>query len=882
MTWIIRRAVEPLLRAVSWRGRCGSIHLYRKPSYLSDGINLFIVGIHGGHLDMLADSLADAAWLVKHRPFGSTPIILGDWNVDLLPDFAEDPWAGRRSHSQVLADAQRKDQLMSFLEASRLVLAVPTEVRSPPGGVFALECLLAPITRLPVGEQANRFLPSAIDFAAGKADAIGKVMLHWRGVPADHAMMQVSVRHCFVHVPQRKRLWTCTDPEACSASLLMSGCEPFVDATAFHSRVLELQATWADRTTCAQRRRDRIPIHIRSLYARIADTREEHDRKFLQRQAHLMLKSWIKRRIDERAVATIAGGHLFSKAKRLYPLQTLLVEQGDGVVELADQALWAPHIGRQFESKWGVGLLQARANIMDYLRRSEGRCIQLQSGEVADACSKIRNRGKTDHYGVTVEAVRIMARTFPSCVTRFFETFLSSSTAMAEMRLRGRVEGKEASVSPPAKLRAITPLPAILQVADVIVADRIHSFISRTLVAPKGCWVGALPKTQPLEITHGLQSVIEKGLDDRGAAAVAQADIEKYYDSLPVVLVAQWLEHHGFCRSWCAAAVRMQLLPSVELAAGSVTVSIGHRSAGSLTGSRVAGALGRVPVEETMAARAHIWQCDGFPGPPGTVLTLASYVDNLFAASRTIPGAVRILEDAETHLAARWRLRIKPSSRSCMAAAYAVDDTPDQNRWPQTREFAALGHVVQDNGATLACWSRTKKAMWRAFFANCACQNARALPAESRLRLIDRAVLPVLDYRSTRWPASRQRGAEMDRMQRKMAVIAMRVPMMIGEPVADFCRRRARLAGVHCRQVGLWSIRHATRVLAWRDHLERPANAAAWPAALLHHRGRRWLEQRRLACGSTSVIAGRTGTRAAPDHVHTRWHDGLEYAKTIV
>ena len=47
-----------------------------------------------------------------------------------------------------------------------------------------------------------------------------------------------------------------------------------------------------------------------------------------------------------------------------------------------------------------------------------------------------------------------------------------------------------------------------------------------------------------------------------------------------------------------AAAARQQLLPRVSLRVGDVSAELGKRSRGSLTGSRVAGALGRIFVEE--------------------------------------------------------------------------------------------------------------------------------------------------------------------------------------------------------------------------------------------------------------------------------------------
>ena len=125
---------------------------------------------------------------------------------------------------------------------------------------------------------------------------------------------------------------------------------------------------------------------------------------------------------------------------------------------------------------------------------------------------------------------------------------------MSEIVVSGRAFGKESSVTPATALRAILPLPAVMQVLDVLLPAAVEDHVSRVLPAVPECFVGARPRTQCLDIAHGLQTVIEKGLDNFGGAAVAQADIEKYYDSLPVLRIARWLIAHGTPPShaaWC-------------------------------------------------------------------------------------------------------------------------------------------------------------------------------------------------------------------------------------------------------------------------------------------------------------------------------------------
>ena len=128
--------------------------------------------------------------------------------------------------------------------------------------------------------------------------------------------------------------------------------------------------------------------------------------------------------------------------------------------------------------------------------------------------------------------------------------------------------------------------------------------------------------------------------------AVAQQDIAQYYDSLSPVLLVEWLQKHGASETACACILRHQMLPRVRLQIGNVEIQIRDRSSGTLTGSRVAGMLGRVPVESVVADRHVHWLRWGYPAETCT-LTVSTYVDNLFSASRSLHGAISILENFE-------------------------------------------------------------------------------------------------------------------------------------------------------------------------------------------------------------------------------------------
>ena len=103
-----------------------------------------------------------------------------------------------------------------------------------------------------------------------------------------------------------------------------------------------------------------------------------------------------------------------------------------------------------------------------------------------------------------------------------------------------------------------------------------------------------------MDIAHGIRSAVEKALDNKSQGAVAQMDIQPYYDSLDALLLCRWLEEQGVPKHICATSLRLQLLPQVFLNSGGLRVPIALRTLGTLTGSRIAGVLGRIPEENTI------------------------------------------------------------------------------------------------------------------------------------------------------------------------------------------------------------------------------------------------------------------------------------------
>ena len=403
---------------------------------------------------------------------------------------------------------------------------------------------------------------------------------------------------CVKRAPAQTR-WKCIDVQKCLAWAAHACPTEFHDLDCFHNFILDLQHLWGDRRRCKAKRMDRLPMQIRDLYARARCATDEDQRLTLQKAAWAALKHWKAEVQATSTNADVQRGRVITRSKKLHKVKSMVLSSASGELlgtVTDDHSQWAVEVQQQFGSKWGCLRIQDRINMLDFMLQHEGVEINFSNNDLLAACKLLRKQAKLDHYGVALEAVLLFCRACPEVAVEFFARSMASSPFMSSIRLQGNLYGKESQTSAATQLRSISPLPAVLQVMDALLLQLASPVIDVACPEPPGCFIGARPFTLALDIAHGLQAVIEKELDDHGRAAIAQEDIEKYYDSLRLLRVARWLQRNGATSATCAAMLRHQMLPQVTLAIGGIEVSFSNRSVGSLTGSRVAGALGRVPV----------------------------------------------------------------------------------------------------------------------------------------------------------------------------------------------------------------------------------------------------------------------------------------------
>lgn len=115
----------------------------------------------------------------------------------------------------------------------------------------------------------------------------------------------------------------------------------------------------------------------------------------------------------------------------------------------------------------------------------------------------------------------------------------------------------------------------------------------------------------------------------------------------------------------------------------------------------------------------------------------------------------------------------------------------------------------------------------------------------------------------------------MDALQMWCTAQAMSVARFLGEELAQFFRKRVRIAGFAARRACMWSDRASELVIAFREQLLAESPPTSWPARLMGWLGSEWVRDRRIACGSESVFAGRIGFRLLGGGVAPRWDESV-------
>ena len=186
----------------------------------------------------------------------------------------------------------------------------------------------------------------------------------------------------------------------------------------------------------------------------------------------------------------------------------------------------------------------------------------------------------------------------------------------------------------------------------------------------------------------------------------------------------------------------------------------------------------------------------------------------------------------------------------------------------------ALGHWFSNNASSEESWTKTKRQMWAAFYANLSPEKFQGT-IDAKMKLLETAVLGIFTFQCPRWPYTPALAKRIDQFQTYMTGRLLRLPSFPYESSSDYFGRLHRAAGRLCNKHGKWSDLWIKRLRSWRDHVGR--HPETWSHAILQYRNDAWLTDRRFSFSNSEhgLTAGRTGTRSVRQRVHQRWESGF-------
>ena len=868
-----------------WEGRAGACRIH--DAHARGVVDCSFVGWHGGHREMLWPSLADLRSVLRRCRSSLLCAVGGDSNIDWWDTLqARAPAPPFPLGPREPGDEEARAALTAVLAAARLRVAVPAQVVSGPGGPWDEFCAMSPVTRIPQGERARAEWPSLLD-VAGLPVCASELHIAWHGAPADHAI-------AFFQLPLRssrrrpgKPAWRCTEREdELRDRLAHVGFEYLNGGVQFEGvaeYVVKHCHSLKDKQSRVQRRAARVPLQAKTLWNRAACACDERRRKMLCQAGWELARKAQERAAGSFIRAKCTSGRVFARSKKLFPICAIseLLPDGSARRDLSAVA-GESAVKEEFCSRWQVGRAHRIEILHGLLAAYSGRSPCWSERELRAAFASIAHQGRVDANGESVGMWNAFFCSSPAAACGYFSKLAACDASARSSCVAARALGKTGERPLPAEIRVVLPLEARSQVLDALLANRLQDFLSSARFKRPWLWVGAQKGTQPMDLAWMLSQVIEKCLDDRSQGGLAQGDVQSYYDCLDVILCVRWLleqPSEDVDPAVAIACLRWQLLPKVAVDAAIFTFDVGQRTGGAITGSRVAGALGRIPVEESLRHEEATLLQHGWAAG-GRIFAAGCFVDNLYFVSKSLGGSLIMSTAVERRLRRRWLLRIKPRSRQAMPIAGSVEErrlAQFSRAWPDWRfssTFRTLGMLLDNRGAVIRDFLEARNAVLGGMLRNFGSHVRRATSQATRLRLIERIARGPLDYRNSRWPISPDLSRRQDALQRRCISIACGCKRDAGEDIDSWQRRRSRQSGDIARSCGLWSARHARRVQEWRAHVERSADYGSPMADIWRWHDAAWRRAQRQRAGSGSLLAGRLGTRAIT-HVYTRWEDSL-------
>ena len=736
----------------------------------------------------------------------------------------------------------------------------------------------APISRIPLGEQIRHHRPSLLDYCAASRGSLQYAYLDWLGAHNDHcfSVAEVKLDRALPETP--KSTWHCIDPYAAVAWVHANSPESAIGVDAVILLVEELMEVHSDVRPSKQRRVPK-PDGLQQLYHRIANTSDHSTKLHLHREACKLKHQWYRSLRGSQFNDNFKLGKAASRHSKLHTIQAIGTSAADGNHFTYNRANWQDILGNEFSRRWLAGHFHRLSVISDLRNKYAAISPTFDGAQIMAVLDQLKPSKRIDSMGLCTLACRVFGVARPDLLAAAVTYLVASADALRDINVVGNVKGKKSAKTLAKDVRAILPFPTLLEIADCLIAKHLNNFIDRMFEPIFGVYVGATRGTQCAEITTSLQLAVEKGLDQRSQVAIADSDIAQFYDNLCPILLTRWLGKNGYEPEYIGAIIRLITLPTTSLRTGGCVVPLRPRTRGVFTGSRLANALGRIPVLDTIRSVFPIILPNAFITPSGGLL-VSCWVDNLISVAPSASKAVATLQTIEHYLDIHWGLHLKAGSTRYLSAH--PQDLVNNPKWHRVHTLDLLGDIITDNCSTAEPFKIASRLCWSAFFAKLSHEGYRTLSGPLKAVQIDKFILPVLRSRWTGWPFGKVMAQKIDALQNRMIGALLDVHMQPAEDLPDYIRRRAHLASAFSAGQGAWSTRWAADIKNWDVHCRRNTSSAIWTNALLKLGAPSELIRRRaqfaLSSRSWTCFAGRTDTRRAPGYVPIRREDSIDAA----
>ena len=879
--------------------------------------SLSLVGVHGPHdaLEM-QDFLGDISHVAGQRRSKGELVFLGDWNVDMAPTFENCP---RRSRKPLSDMSSRRDFLEAFSVSNSLDFFFPDHIDGMPVNErFHDLCMSFPFTRVPEGQQLGE--PSLLDYVLGKPGSVRGCVGSWQEVPTDHCMVSVIVNFRTRVRKFCRTKWVLDDRDSAVCYALSNWpswfevgkfCERSTPAN-FCEFLRNVRDANCCKLTCRERRQQRLPFHLRLLMSRFK--RAPPDQKLVLRAALWRARLlWFQElRLRRQRLAVDRGG-VVCKSKRLFRIKSL---RDSNSVQTADAEI-VHSLGDHFSNTFGCNLTHLKEVALDFMRVCEGAPPPFDEVSVENVLVKSKRPLQLDAYGVCTELLRVAFEAKPDAFCAWIAKLVSSEELMKSLVCPFLCFGKESSSCSLQKVRAIMPPGALVKFLDGLLASALRDSLVSVLPKLPGCIVGAQRFTQAADIGQGVQLLIEKGLDLKSNAALAQGDIKRYFDHLPLVRICRFLAAKGVDKRLLSAIMRHQLLIRLKIERSGVVFFVGLRSTGGITGSTLALTLSRVPVESAFRELLPTCKLHGFKISADR-LVFGSFVDNIYCASNNAQSAIEMLRIVFNHLKLVWGLDMKAGSASCLVArGHDVSDLEPLAEIPIVSSAVVLGWRISDDASFSAQWTLAKALAWGAFHSNVRCRGWKSFGVRRRLALLDRAVKPVLMHRLRIFGPTQFFFDKVGKLQRHLVSRACGNHRLSSDSARDFFSRVSRetraLIGT---SVSDWALEWVKGTLAWDAHLARDnleqerfysafqnqdsdrsstgceyyvshevvyVTSFSWAARLSRFMDKSFFDKVRATERRNIfwALLTRTNTRCIRSHVSVRWHDSVDFCTRV-